>query len=39
MLYISATTTRKHITHIYEKLKVSSMQELLVRLFNSHTNS
>ncbi|MGI6506815.1 MAG: helix-turn-helix transcriptional regulator [Saccharofermentanales bacterium] len=37
-LYISAATTRKHITHIYKKLNVSSLQELLVLLFNSRTH-
>lgn len=31
-LYISRATTYKHIAHIYEKLHVSSLQELLVRL-------
>lgn len=31
-LYISVPTTYKHISHIYEKMHVSSRQELLVRL-------
>jgi DNA-binding CsgD family transcriptional regulator len=31
-LYIAPTTTYKHIAHIYEKMHVSSQQELLVRL-------
>lgn len=31
-LYIAPCTTYKHIAHIYEKLNVSSQQELLVRL-------
>ena len=31
-LYIAGSTTYKHIAHIYEKLQVSSQQELLVRL-------
>ncbi len=31
-LYIAQSTTYKHIAHIYEKLHVSSQQELLVRL-------
>ena len=31
-LYIAQSTTYKHIEHIYEKLHVSSQQELLVRL-------
>ena len=33
-LHISASTTNKHIAHIYEKMNVSSQQELLVRLLN-----
>jgi DNA-binding CsgD family transcriptional regulator len=37
-LYISKATTYKHIAHIYEKLHVSSLQELLVRLLQ-HENS
>lgn len=32
-LYISLPTTYKHISNIYEKMHVSSRQELLVRLF------
>ena len=32
ILYISQSTTYKHIAHIYEKIGVSSQQELLVRL-------
>lgn len=35
MLYISPATTNKHISHIYEKLHVSNLQELLVLLLNS----
>ncbi|WKY44614.1 helix-turn-helix transcriptional regulator [Eubacteriaceae bacterium ES2] len=38
-LYISKATTYKHIAHIYEKMHVSTLQELLVRLLqqnNSH---
>jgi len=31
-LYISQSTTYKHISHIYEKMHVSTRQELLVRL-------
>ena len=31
-LYISQSTTNKHIAHIYEKMHVSNLQELLVRL-------
>ena len=31
-LYISQATTNKHISHIYEKMHVSTLQELLVRL-------
>lgn len=33
-LYISPTTTNKHIAHIYKKMQVSSKQELLVKLLN-----
>lgn len=33
-LYIAVTTTYKHIAHIYEKLGVSSQQELLVKMLN-----
>lgn len=33
-LYIAPSTTYKHINHIYEKLHVSSRQELLVRLLH-----
>lgn len=33
-LHISPSTTNKHIAHIYEKMNVSSQQELLVRLLN-----
>lgn len=36
-LYISLPTTYKHISHIYEKMHVSSRQELLVRLLR-HSN-
>jgi DNA-binding CsgD family transcriptional regulator len=35
-LFISLTTVYKHIAHIYEKLSVSSRQELLVKLYNGH---
>jgi len=31
-LYISQSTTNKHIAHIYEKMHVSTLQGLLVRL-------
>ena len=31
-LYISQSTTYKHIAHIYEKMGVNSQQELLVKL-------
>lgn len=34
-LHIAPATTHKHITHIYEKLHVSNLQELLVYLLNS----
>lgn len=34
MLHISKSTTYSHIAHIYEKLNVSSRQELLVRLLS-----
>lgn len=33
-LYISQSTTYKHISHIYEKMHVSNLQELLVRLLS-----
>jgi len=33
-LYIAVTTTYKHIAHIYEKVGVSSQQELLVKMLN-----
>ena len=33
-LYIAVTTTYKHIAHIYEKMGVSSQQELLVKMLN-----
>ncbi|MBU4438005.1 MAG: helix-turn-helix transcriptional regulator [Acetobacterium sp.] len=33
-LYISQSTTNKHIAHIYEKMHVSNLQELLVRLLS-----
>lgn len=33
-LHIAQSTTYKHIAHIYEKMHVSSRQELLVRLLN-----
>ena len=36
-LYIAPCTTYKHIAHIYEKLNVSSQQELLVRLLRQPT--
>ena len=36
ILYISPSTTYKHIAHIYEKLHVSSQQELLVRLLRQN---
>ncbi|MTI48445.1 helix-turn-helix transcriptional regulator [Sporosalibacterium faouarense] len=32
LLYISQSTTYKHISNIYEKMHVSTLQELLVRL-------
>lgn len=32
ILYISQSTTNKHIANIYKKMQVSSLQELLVRL-------
>ncbi len=32
ILYISLSTTYKHIAHIYDKMSVSSQQELLVKL-------
>ncbi|MDR2740223.1 MAG: helix-turn-helix transcriptional regulator [Treponema sp.] len=35
-LFISLTTVYKHIAHIYEKLSVSSRQELLVKLYDGH---
>ena len=31
-LYISQSTTNKHIAHIYKKMHVSNIQELLVRM-------
>ncbi len=34
-LYIAVTTAYKHIAHIYEKLGVSSQQELLVKLLGN----
>lgn len=34
VLYIAITTTYKHIAHIYEKVGVSSQQELLVKMLN-----
>ena len=34
ILHVAPATTYKHISHIYEKLRVSSRQELLVRLLN-----
>jgi len=33
-LYISQSTTYKHISHIYEKMHVSNLQELLVRILS-----
>ncbi|MCD8152214.1 MAG: LuxR C-terminal-related transcriptional regulator [Clostridiales bacterium] len=33
-LVISPTTIRKHLSHIYKKLSVSGMQELLVKILN-----
>ena len=36
ILYISQSTTYKHIAHIYEKMNVSTQQELLVKLLR-HT--
>lgn len=33
-LYIAVTTTYKHIAHIYEKVGVSTQQELLVKALN-----
>ena len=36
ILYISQSTTYKHIAHIYEKMHVSTQQELLVKLLR-HT--
>lgn len=38
-LCISLSTTYKHIAHIYEKLNISSRQELLVRLLGKSTAS
>jgi DNA-binding CsgD family transcriptional regulator len=35
-LFISLATVYKHIAHIYEKLSVSSRQELLVKLYHGH---
>jgi DNA-binding CsgD family transcriptional regulator len=35
-LFISLTTVYKHIAHIYEKLSVSTRQELLVKLYNGY---
>jgi DNA-binding CsgD family transcriptional regulator len=35
-LFISLTTVYKHLAHIYEKLSVSSRQELLVKLYSGH---
>lgn len=35
-LYIALPTTYKHISHIYEKMHVSSRQELLVRLYRQN---
>lgn len=32
LLYISQSTTNKHIAHIYKKMHVSNIQELLVRM-------
>lgn len=37
ILFISQSTTYKHIAHIYEKMKVSSQQELLVKLLRHQT--
>lgn len=34
VLFIAVTTTYKHIAHIYEKVGVSSQQELLVKMLN-----
>lgn len=34
ILHIATSTTYKHIAHIYEKFRVSSRQELLVKLLN-----
>jgi len=34
ILHIATSTTYKHIAHIYEKMHVSSRQELLVKLLN-----
>ena len=34
-LHIAVSTTYKHVAHIYEKMGVSSLQELLVRILNS----
>lgn len=35
ILYISISTTYKHIAHIYEKMHVSSQQELLVKILRA----
>lgn len=35
ILHIATSTTYKHIAHIYEKFRVSSKQELLVKLLNT----
>jgi len=37
-LYISLPTTYKHLSNIYEKMHVTSRQELLVRLFRQPEN-
>mgnify|MGYP002861879488 CR=1 FL=1 len=34
-LHIAVSTTYKHVAHIYEKMGVSSLQELLVKALNS----
>lgn len=34
ILYISMSTTYKHITHIYGKFQVSNRQELMCRLLS-----
>jgi len=37
-LHISTSTVYKHIAHIYSKMNVSTLQELLVKILNSSSN-